>query len=442
MVLPAFQSLRKSLGNNRKLFSNAFYLYVFQGLNYLLPLITIPYLIRVLRTDTFGKLAFYGAFMAYFQIIVDYGFNLSATRDASLARSDRDRLSSLFCSVLLIKSALLLLCALFLGALVAAVPRFHQEASLCLWLFIGVAGSILFPTWLFQGMEEMRYITIFNLASKLAVTVLYFLCIKSPANYLWFAYLNSGGTLLAGAVAFVVAVHKFRIRFVLPAPSTHWKVLQNGLQIFISQVSVTMVTNSNIFLLGIFTNNQIVGKYAIADKITRAAISLAGPVGSAIYPRTALLFSESRERAIRFLRKITWTGSALFGSISLFLFIFADMVVLVVTGTRSHEIALLIRIMSLLPLTVFVDNIYGTQIMLNIHLQKQFMRIILCGGFLSVVMLLALVPHFKGIGSAVSFLVSEFAILTLMVITVRKRDIRLYYHPIHKRRLSVRQVVS
>ncbi len=430
MLIPSFHSLLKTLGSNRKLFSNAFYLYIFQGLNYLLPLITIPYLVRVLKTDTFGKLAFYGAFMAYFQIIVDYGFNLSATRDASLARNDKDRLSTLFCSVIMIKFALLLLCTLFLSVLLAMVPRFHQETTLCLWLFIGVAGSILFPTWLFQGMEEMRYITIFNLAGKLAATVLYFFTIRKPADYLWFAYLNSGGALIIGLFAFYFAVHRFGIRLLVPAPGFHFQELRNGFQIFISQLSVTLVTNTNIFLLGILTNNQIVGRYAIADKIIRAGISLTGPAGSAIYPQTAVLFSESRERAIRFLRKIVINGSAVFGLISAGLFTLADVIVRAVTGTQSGEIALLVRIMSILPLTVFVDNIYGTQIMLNVHLQKQFMRIIICCGILSLVLLLALVPHFKGIGSAISFLLSECAILILMIVTVRKKGIRLFYRKV------------
>ncbi len=114
MAIPAaFQSIPKNFRNNRKLFSNAFYLYIFQGINYLLPLITIPYLFRVLKADIFGKLVFYGAFMAYFQIVLDYGFNLSATRDASLLKHNLHKLSNLFCSVLFIKIALLILCTAF-----------------------------------------------------------------------------------------------------------------------------------------------------------------------------------------------------------------------------------------------------------------------------------------------------------------------------------------
>ncbi len=178
-------------------------------------------------------------------------------------------------------------------------------------------------------------------------------------------------------------------------------------------------------MLGLFTNNLTVGKYAVADKIVRAIIGLTGPAGTAIYPRTAILFSQSRELAIRFLRKIIIGGSALFGVASIGLFIFADFLVLVVTGSRSAEIALFIRIMSILPVSVFFDNIYGTQIMLNVNLQKQFMRIILSGGLFSVLLLIILVPPLKGFGSATSFLLSELMILLLMVMAVRKTGIHI-----------------
>jgi PST family polysaccharide transporter len=426
IVTPAYQSIIKSLRNNRRLFSNAFYLYIYQGLIYLLPLITIPYLVRVLKTDTFGKIAFYGAFMTYFQIILDYGFNLSATRDASLAKNDARKLSNLFFSVFLVKLAMALVCAATLAVLILAVPRFQTETRLCIWLFLGIAGSILFPTWLFQGMEEMRYISIFNLVSRVAATGFYFIQIKKPADYLWYAYLNSGSTLIVGLVAFFVALHKFRIMPVLPGLNQCRSVLANGFQIFISQASVTLFTNTNIFLLGLFTNNIIVGKYAVADKIVRAVISLTGPVGTAIYPRTAVLFSQSREVAMRFLRKVIISGGIVFGLASIALFLSADLLVLMVTGSRSAEIAAFIRIMSILPLSVFFDNIYGTQIMLNVNLQKQFMRIILTGGIFSVLFLIVLVPPLKGIGSAITFLLSELIILSLMFIVVRKTGIHLW----------------
>jgi PST family polysaccharide transporter len=418
-------SLRIKIRNNEKLVGNAFYLYVFQLVSYVLPLITIPYLVRVLGTSAFGLLAFYGSLILYFQVVIDYGFNLSATRDVAIFKNEPEKISRLFFSIVTIKTVLMLACALVLMVIVVAFPRIHAEKELCFWLFCGVAGTILFPNWLFQGMEDMMFITIFNLINRGTVSILYFVFIKSPQDYLWFAYLNTFGTVLIGIISIVFAIKKYKITFFFPKQSEYFFVLKSGFQIFISQLSVCLFTNTNTFILGIFSNNQVVGSYAIADKIVRAGISLTGPVGSAIYPRTSRMFEQSKERALRFLKKIMIAGGGAFFLLSLCLFVFADVLVLVVSGNKSTEIATLIRIMSVLPMNVFLDNIFGTQIMLNNRLQKQFMFIIFIGGMFSVALLMILVPPFKASGSAFSFVFSQFIILIAMIITVRRKGIRI-----------------
>lgn len=425
MFLPFFLKLLKKSGQNRKLLSNTFYLYVLQGVNYVLPLITIPYLVRVLGTETFGILAFYGSFVVYFQLIIDYGFNLSATRIVSVNKNDSVRLSQLFFTVLTIKIVLTTICFAVLLLLLFTVPRFQQEEQLCLWLFFGTAGTILFPTWFYQGMEDMRYITLFNMISKLVVSFLYFFVIKNPHDYLRFAYLNTFGIWIIGLVAFFVALRKYSLNPIVPTRKACFALLKDGFNIFISQILVSLFTNTNTFLLGLFTNNDVVGKYAIAEKIVRAGIFLTAPVGNAIYPRTAALFHESRDRALRFLRMVVLSGSALFGLLSIGIFVFADVLVRLVTGSTSSEISFLLRIMSVLPLSVFLDNIYGTQIMLNINLQKNFMQIVLACGMLSVLLLVVLIPPLKAIGSAISFVLSEITLLVLMYAWVRKAGIFL-----------------
>ena len=412
---------------NRKLLGNTASLYVLQGISFIVPLITIPYLIRVLGTNNFGLLAFSGSLIAYFQVIVDYGFNLSATREISIHRNDQNRISNLFCSVFLVKIILVAASCALLTGIIFTIPRFQPDKYLFFWLFASVAGSTLMPTWLFQGLERMAYITIFNLITKVAVTCLYFVFIKTPADYMWFAYLNSGATCIIGLISFIFAIFTFRINLIIPTFADCKKCLLEGFQIFISQASVTLFTNTNTFILGIYANNQIVGSYAVAEKIVRALISMTGPVGAAIYPRISIMFSESQSRAIRFLKKVLISGVIVFGILCCCLFVFSGSIVFAITGAKSYEIQVLIKIMAFLPLTVFIDNIFGTQIMLNANLQKQFMQIIIAGGILSICLLMILIPIFNAYGSAISFVTSQFAILSCMIFTVQKAKIRFHW---------------
>jgi PST family polysaccharide transporter len=239
-------------------------------------------------------------------------------------------------------------------------------------------------------------------------------------------WVSAGGSVLVGVMSMVVLFVKFRIAPVRPDRTTVSGLLKNGLKIFMSLSVSTLFNNSNTFILGIFSNNYIVGTYAVAEKIIRACTALSVPVSNAIYPRTILYFKESRERALSFLRKILFGGSALFGIVSILLFVFAPLIVSLVMGATNSTAVLVVRILSILPLSVFVDNMYGVQVLLNIGgMQKHFLRATIAAGALSILLQLVLVPRFFAAGTAVSFLVTELCILVMYVIPVRRSGFRL-----------------
>jgi polysaccharide transporter, PST family len=397
-----------------------------QAVNYLLPLITVPYLVYTLGTERYGLLAFAAAFVCYFQVIIDYGFNYSAVQAVSIHRADPRRLSRVFFSVTAIKLFSAAVCFGVLLLLVALVPLFHRETGLYVWTFAAAVGTIFFPTWFFQGIEEMKYITIFNFILRGGATALLFVFVRNPGDYMWVPWLNTAGIVLVGILSMVILYVKFRIVPVRPDRATIVELLNDGFRIFLSQAALALFNNTNTFILGIFANNFIVGTYAVAEKIVRACIAISVPVSNAIYPRTVLLFKESRERALRFLRGILFGGSVLFACVSMLLFIFAGQIVALVTGTCNDTAVLVIRILSILPLSVFIDNIYGVQVLLNIGgMQKQFLQAVIVSGIFSVCIQFALVPRFHAAGTAISFLAAELCILTMYVIAVRRAGFKL-----------------
>jgi polysaccharide transporter, PST family len=424
-MMSRLMALRQRPGA-RKIFGNIMYLSMQQAVNYLLPLITVPYLLYHLGTERYGLLAFAAAFIAYFQVIVEYGFNYSAVQAASIHRTDPWRLSRIVSSVTAVKIVFAFACLCILLLLIAFVPLFHKDAALYIWTFAATVATIFFPTWFFQGVEEMKYITIFNFIFRGGALVLMFVVIKTPGDYMWVPWLNAAGGGVVGLLSMVILLVKFRIVPVLPDRATVAEVLKNGLRIFMSLAVSTLFNNTNTFILGIFSNNYIVGTYAVAEKIVRACVALSVPVSNAIYPRTVLLFKESRDRALSFLRKILLGGSALFGSVSVLLFIFAEPIISLVTGTQNGTAVLLVRILSILPLSVFIDNIFGVQVLLNIGgMQKQFLLATVTAGLLSILMQFVLVPRLFAAGTAISFLAAELCILTMYIIPVRRAGFKL-----------------
>lgn len=267
----------KSLTNTedkKRLMSNFFSLSVLQGANYILPLITLPYLVRVLGIDNFGILAMATAVIMYLGILVDYGFNTTGTRAISINRNDIKKVEEIYNTIMFIK-VFLLLVALLVLSFVLYVFDSLGKYSLIYFLTFGILiGQYLFPTWLFQGLEQMKYITYINLTSKLFFTVCLFIFVKNKEDLYIVPLLNSLGFIIGGIVAIFFINKRFHIRFKLPTSNQVKIQLKDGWNIFIASLSGNIYGQGNIILLGAFTTPAIVGYYSIAQKLTVSVVSI------------------------------------------------------------------------------------------------------------------------------------------------------------------------
>lgn len=425
LQIPAYLRKNKMGLKNSKniLIENIIYLFILQGVNYILPLVTFPYIVRILGLERFGLIAFGMSFVQYFVLITDYGFNLTATQDISRVRDNIEELSVIFCSVMTVKTIFMFLCALVYATILIVFDKFRSDALLYLTMFLAVPGNVLYPVWLFQGLEKMKLLSIISCSVKAIITIMIFLFVKKQSDYILAAFIQVSGIILSGLIALSFVKKDFGLKVFIPSRKMIVDAIKKGWYVFISQVSVTMFTNSNIFILGIFTNNIIVGYFSIAEKIIRAVIGITVPITTAVYPYISELFNRSRDTAILFIRKVLKYGSAVFFLTSLALFMYSDSIVLLISGNNNKDISILIKIMSILPLSVFWDNIWGTQVMLNNGMNRNFMYIMLGAGIISVVSALIFVPIFAALATSLIFVLTEILILSAMIFCVRKKGI-------------------
>ena len=408
-----------------KLLGNIFWLFSLQGLNYLIPLAVLPFLVRVLGIERYGLLAFAQSLAQYFVIFTDYGFNLSATKQIARARFDRERVSSLFWCVIILKLALMFLSAIVLAALLIAVPRFHSEVSLYAAAFMAVIGTVLFPIWLFQGMEEMKYISMVSGGAKLLSAVALFIFVRDSSDYVLALAILSGGMLLAGIVGLVVAITKFGIIIRMPAKAEMMDTLRDGWHLFVSTAATTFYTNSNVFLVGIFAGNVQAGYFSAAEKIVRGMQGLLGPVTQAIYPHVNSLAGSSRELALAFLRKsFIWIGVFSFVP-SFLLFLFAQPVSRLILGSTTGDVSEIFRWMAMLPFVVAISNVLGIQTMIPFGLERQLSRIYLFAGVGSLAFSILLIRHYGALGAAISVLTVELVIVFCMWESLRTRGLNV-----------------
>jgi len=270
--------------NYQRVAGNTLSMGMLNATNILLPLLTIPYLIKVLGTDTFGLLAFATAIIAYFMVLTDYGFNYSATKEAALNLDNPDKINEIFTTVSVLKLIFIAVSFIALLLLIVSFDKFSSEKLLYILTFTTVIGNALFPIWYFQAIEKMQLITYFNLISKVAFTAAIFIVIQTENDYLWVPILTALANLLTAMMALYLVFSRFNIRIVYVRKATLIRYLAEGWTIFYAYLFSNLISTNNIVLLGLLTNNTMVGYYAIADKVFSAVNSISSPILSAVYP--------------------------------------------------------------------------------------------------------------------------------------------------------------
>jgi len=407
-----------------KLLQNLLSLSFLQGLNNFLPLITFPYLVRVLGPEKFGLVNFVTAFVAYFSMITDFGFNFSATQQISISRNDKEKLSIIVSSVYTIKTLLLFLCFVLFITLVSLISTFSVEKELYFFSFIIVLGTTFTPVWFFQGLEEMKQLVAISTLSKLLMIVGIFVFIHSETDDTVYMLLIGLSSMLNAIILTGVMKKYHKVKFSLPSLSEILFQLKESYLLFISSVSISLYTTTNIFLLGLLANPVEVGYFAAADKIRSGIQSFANPISQALYPRMAFLSKNDKAKSKQLLLKFTLVGGAILFVVGILIFTFANQIVLLLVGKEYPKSIYVLQIIAFLPFIIFLSNMFGIQGLLNLGKKKEFTSIIILGSVISIALSFLLVPYYASYGSAFSVLVTEiFVTLGMIYFYFREKNI-------------------
>lgn len=415
--------LLKIISNNKVLVKNFTSLSLLQLANYIFPVITLPYLVRVLGPEKYGLINFAAAFSAYFVIITDYGFNLSATQEISVNRNDKEKVSEIFSSVLTIKIILFFLSSGIFFLIVNMFELFSNDAGLYSIMFIGVVGIVLFPLWVYQGVEQMKYILIINVAIRSVTIVSIFLLVKVENDYLLLAVIYTITQVMTGITGLFFAIRKFDLRYLFPSKVQLLEQLKKGWNLFLSSIWINLYTTSNVFILGLFAPNSVVGYYSAADKVRIAFQGILSSMSQSVFPYVNKLLAESYQKFISFNRKLLKISVMIGIIISSSLFLFAEPIVKIVLGNEYSPSVIVLRIIAWLPLIIFLSNVFGIQTMLPLNYQKRFSQILFLAALINLMISFSIVPSYFEIGTSVSMLVTEIFVTLSFFIFIRMKRI-------------------
>ena len=385
---------------NSTIAKNTAALLLVQAANLLLPLVTFPYLTRVLGPETFGGMALSTAVVSYFVLLADYGFNLSATKRIAASGQRADLISEIFWSVLGAKVGLVVLGLLLLWIAVAAIPRLHDIQFLIAATAPLLLGSLLFPQWLFQGIERMSVVSISVILSRATMIPFTFALVHGPDDVWKAALINSSTTAFSGLISIGFIVRLRMITWCAPSVGKIIEALRDGSHVFVSTASISLYSTTNTVLLGFIAGDTAVGYFAAADRLRAACSSLISPLSNAVYPRVNALMVNERREAFALIRQLLWIQGAATMVISAGLFVFAPLIVNLVLGSQFTGAVTVLRWMAAIPFLVGLSNVFGVQAMLSVGMKREFSYILLASGLVNLMILVPLAQMAGAVGAS------------------------------------------
>lgn len=401
--------IQNFLKENKTVISNYFSLIILQGANYILPLLILPYLVRVLGAEKFGLVMLAQSLCLFLTVLVDFGFNLSGTREISLSRNNKTKMSQIFIAIMLIKIALVFIAFLFFFTIVMFIDRFSVDYEIYLLSFGIVIGQAIFPVWFFQGIEKMKFVTIVNVLAKVVFTILVVIYVNSSEEYKEVPIYNSLGFIVSGLLGLFLSI-KY-ISFTAPSFKLILQLLKETSSLFVSNFATMLYTSSNVLILGFFTNNAIVGVYSSIEKLILAVKNIYTPIYQALFP---WLSQQNDKKKIEVIKKTRPFILALGILITLTIFFLAKPILSIIYNDKLiTEHNTVFKILSFVAIFSGINMLYNGLYFPAVKKYKLRMSILLSAGILNVILGLILVNVYNIYGTAISVFTTEFYLLLL-----------------------------
>lgn len=390
-------SIRKSK-DARAVAGNFMWLSVLQVASYAFPLITMPYLARVIGVEGFGKIAFASAIMVWIQTIADWGFNLTATRDVSQNRDNPQKVSEIFSNVLWARCLLMLISLVVLLLLIVVVPKFREEWEVILVTFLMIPGHILFPDWFFQAVEQMKYITIFNVLMKSLCTLAVFVFIKQPSDYILQPLFISLGYVGSGIIALFIIMGKWHIRLKKTSFVEVVKTIKCSTDVFINHLMPNLYNSFSTLLLGFVGGENSVGVLDAGNKFIHVGTQLQASINRAFYP--FLSRNLSKHRFYVFIN----VGISIL--MCIVLYIGAPLLVKYMLSTEFSESLHVIRIRAISLIFSAISSAYGANYLIIKHKESTLRKITMWCSIIGFIIAWPLVCNYSYIGASLTVSIS------------------------------------
>lgn len=419
--------LKEHIQKSRK-HTDLLFLLLLQGLNYLMPIFVIPYLIATLGSHSWGYIGFSLSVVQYMMLVVDFGFNMTATKRVSLCQNDEAELQKVIWETLWAKILLLILCFVAMLVVAFAIEPFRVYSTTLMIMFLMVVANTFSFVWLFQGLGKIKVASLVNTVVKITILPLVFFLVKSPEDYPKAAWVQAVVYMLSSVVVVALIMKNGWIKtFLRPTWSRIRFSLKDSFPIFLTVAATSIYTALFVVVLGFVSTPDVVGEYSAAEKVMRGIAYLVFvPVSQYMFPKVSVLASKDSLAAKRLVRKVALAAFVMTLLPSLMMFFGADLIVKLF-GSDYHASTGIYRIMAFIPVFIVVGGIFGQLGLVAAGdevSKKHFQWVYFFVAGVGILLIFTIIPIFKLQGTAWGLFITELLVLLGMMYYNKKEEAR------------------
>lgn len=402
------------------------------GTQMLFPLITFPYVCRVIEADGIGQINFFQSIISYISLFTCLGIPMYAIREIARNRSDVVQMNRTAMEILLLHSMLTLVGYAIVAILCLTVPQIQVNIPLFLILSLTIFFTAIGCEWFYQGIEDFKYITIRGLIIKTVSVVLLFIFVKSKTDLLYYGCYTVFG-VLGGNIFNLFRLRKYIHRENIIFSELHIKRhIKPVLKVFSFSVVTSIYLQLNTVLLGFLKNALAVGYFAAATKVMQMLLKMSACLGSVMMPRASHLIAENKEAEFnRLIQKSYDFTLAIALPMTIGLIFCAPSLITALCGVKFEHSILPSQIIAPIILMVAISNIFGIQVLFP---KGKINIVTLCcgiGAVADLILNLCLIPFFSYIGTSIAYLGAEVATTVSMYFIGRKYIPIIYFKKSH-----------
>lgn len=403
---------------NSKLLKNGIWLLVLQVFNTIVPMITLPYVTRILGASGYGYFSLALNWILYFQVIVEYGFGYWGAR--KVATTGREQLQNTFSRIITARIVLLLFSFVAM-CIVYAFSGKELSHFICMCiLFLMVLGVTFQLTWLFQGMQDMKFITMINAASRTISVLLIFMLVKHAGDVYLYCFLYSCTYILSAVIGLYMANKMYGLKVGLCGFKDAKSALVEAWPLFISQAMTKVLSGFGVTVLGMTATSSAVGIYSAVYKIPYTMALFFNPISQATYPDISAAFSKSKETGYTRVKKIAALVVPLFVGAAVIIALFNHPIVWLLFGDEyANNSIILVPLAAWFVLSV-INNFLGIQILVASGHQKEYSNAFLVSAIGSMILYVVLGKLWGLFGIAFSTCIAELLLTILLIFNVKK----------------------